>query len=211
MRRPKLQSRAQIRRSLISGGPVCSHACLRGLTLVEVMMATGLGSLVLAAVGFLSLFGARSSLAMANYTDLEFKSRYALDVISREIRQAKAVVSFQTNLPVKSLTLTNSDQAARITLSWDSNDRTVTLQKTGQSDLTALTGCDRLDFNLYQRTPLVTATNIIFYPATNSTGVLDPSFCKLVNLSWKCSRAILSQKINTESVQAAQIVLRNKQ
>jgi hypothetical protein len=186
-------------------------ALIHGVTLVEVLVATGLGSLVLAAVGFLSLFGARSSLAMANYTDLEFKSRYALDLISREIRQAKAVVSFQTNLPLKSITLTNADQAASITLTFDSNESTVTLQKTGQSPITALTGCDRLDFTLYQRTPLVTATNIIFYPATNTSGVLDPSLCKLINLSWKCSRTILAQKINTESVQAAQIVLRNKQ
>jgi hypothetical protein len=114
-------------------------------------------------------------------------------------------------LPVKSLTLTNSDQGATIVLAWDSNARTVTLQKTGQSTLTPLTECDRLDFNLYQRTPLVTATNIVFYPATNSTGVLDPTVCKLVSISWKCSRRILAQKLNTESVQAAQIVLRNKQ
>ena len=175
------------------------------------MVATGLGSLVLAAVGFLSLFGARSSLAMANYTDLEFKSRYALDLISREIRQATAVLSFQTNLPVKSLTLTNADQGATIVLSWDSNAGTMTLQKTGQGAIAALTGCDRLDFSLYQRTPLVTATNVLFYPATNVSGVLDPTLCKLINLSWRCSRSIMVQKINTESVQAAQIVLRNKQ
>jgi hypothetical protein len=184
---------------------------LHGITLVEVMVATGLGSLVLAAVGFLSLFGARSSLAMANYTDLEFKSRYALDVVSREIRQAAALVSFQTNLPIKSLTFTNADQGATIVLSWDSNAGTVTVQKTGQSDFTALTGCERLDFSLYQRTPLITATNVIFYPATNVSGVLDPTVCKLVNLSWKCSRTIMAQQINTETVQAAQIVLRNKQ
>lgn len=181
------------------------------MTLVEIMIATGLGSLVFTAVGFLSLFGARSSLAMANYTDLEFKSRYALDIISREIRQATAVLSFQTNLPIKSLTLTNVDQAAKIVLAWDSNAGTVTLQKTGQAMTTSLTGCDRFDFFLYQRTPLITATNVIFYPATNISGVLDPGLCKIINLSWKCSRQILSQKIDTESVQAAQIVLRNKQ
>jgi type II secretory pathway component PulJ len=188
-----------------------SRSLAGGVTLIEVLVATGLGSLVLAAVGFLSLFGARSSLAMANYTDLEFKSRYALDVISRELRQATAVLSFQTNLPFKSLTFTNADQGATVVLTWDSNARTVSFQKSGQSTFTPLTGCDRFDFYLYQRTPLITPTNVIFYPATNITGVLDPSICKLINLSWKCSRAILTQKINTESVQAAQIVLRNKQ
>ena len=30
-------------------------------------------------------------------------------------------------------------------------------------------------------------------------------------MTWKCSRTILGQKANTESVQTAQVVLRNKQ
>jgi hypothetical protein len=182
-----------------------------GMTLAELMVASGLGTMVLAAVGFMTLYGSRSSMAVVNYTDLEGKSRYALDVISREIRQANAVLAFQTGLPVKSLTLTNADQNAQIILSWDSNARILTLDKTGQPTLTALTECDRWDFSLYQRTPLITATNVIFYPATNSAGVIDPSLCKLINLTWKCSRQIMTKQVNTESVQAAQIVLRNKQ
>jgi hypothetical protein len=182
-----------------------------GMTLIEVMIASGLGMMVMAAVGFMSLFGSRSSMAVVNYTDLEGKSRYALDVISREIRQANAVLAFQTNLPVKSLTFTNVAQNTQFVLSWDSNARNVTLQKPGQPAVIALTECDRWDFALYKRTPLITATNVIFYPATNSAGVFDASACKLVNLSWKCSRQIMAQNINTESVQAAQIVLRNKQ
>jgi hypothetical protein len=52
---------------------------------------------------------------------------------------------------------------------------------------------------------------VLYYPATNGTGVLDVNLCKLINLSWKCSRTIFAQKVNTESVQAAQIVLRSKQ
>jgi Tfp pilus assembly protein PilW len=182
-----------------------------GVSLVEVMIATTIGTMVLAGVGSMSLYGARSSAALSNYTDLEAKSRYALDVVSRELRQANALVSFQTNLPVKSFTLTNSDQAVAVTLSWDSNARTVTFQKTGQPPLTALTECDQWGFALYQRTPLITSTNVVFYPATNGVGATDPTICKLINLSWKCSRTIAAMKINTESVQAAQIVLRNKQ
>jgi hypothetical protein len=175
------------------------------------MIASSLGMMVLAAVGFMSLYGSRSSVAVANYTDLEAKSRYALDVISREIRQANAVVSFQTNLPVKSLSLTNSDQAVVVTLTYDSDARTLSLQKTGLPPLNLLTECDRWDFSLYQRTPLITATNVVFYYATNSSGTTTPSLCKLINLSWKCSREVVAQNLSTESVQAAQLVLRNKQ
>ena len=182
-----------------------------GLSLIEVMVAASLTLMTLASVASLTLFGARSSLALANYTDLDSKSRYALDVISRELREANAVTDFQTNGTINWLTLTDAIHAATIKLTYNSNQRTVTLAKTGQPLLTALTECDQWRFGMYQRTPWVTATNVIFYPATNSAGAIDKSLCKLVSLSWKCSRAIMSQKVNTESVQAAQIVLRSKQ
>jgi hypothetical protein len=197
----------------LGSDPEFSRAARRsqGFTLTETMVASSLGMMVLAAVAYMSLYGSRSSVSISNYTDLEAKSRYALDVVSREVRQAKAVVSFQTNLPIKSLTLTNADQGALITLTYDSNARTLSLQKTGQSSQNVLTECDRWDFGLYQRTPFITSTNVIFYYATNSSGTIVPSLCKLVNLSWKCSRRVASQKLTTESVQAAQLVLRNKQ
>ncbi len=180
-------------------------------TLMELMIAAGLSSLVLAAVISLTLFGTRSSMAIVNYTDLDSKSRYALDVIGREIRQANAVIAIQTNASSPQfLRLTNSAQAATVQVSYNPTSRSVTLSKTGQADQIVLTECDRWSFGLFQRTPLVTTTNVLFYPATNTTGALDLRVCKLVNLSWKCSRQIMAQKVNTESVQAAQLVLRNK-
>lgn len=182
-----------------------------GFTMIELLVATGVAAMVLLAVVALMLFGTRSSLAIVNYSDLDSKSRYALDVLGREIRQATAVTAVQSNASSSYVTFTNAIQGATVTVTYNPNARTVTMAKTGQANLTALTGCDRFDVNLYQRTPLVTATNILFYPATNTAGALTLSLCKLISLDWKCSRTILAQKVNTESVQAAQIVLRNKQ
>jgi len=179
------------------------------MTLVEVMVAAALGSMVLACVCSLSIYGTRSSIALMNYTDLDAKSRYAADVISRETRNASAVLSIQTNPPVKWLTLA-TPEGNNVTLRWDSGERTLVLERSGQAPFTALTECDRWDFACYQRTPSVTSTNLLFFPATNIAGALDLSICKLINMSWKCSRTILAEKVNTESVQAAQIVLRNK-
>jgi hypothetical protein len=187
-----------------------SFAAACGWTLMEVMVAFGLGSLVLAAVVSVTIYTARTSAAMVNYTDLDSKSRYALDVISRELREATAVVSFQTNGTASTLSLTNGIMGYAIRLIYDANAGTVVLSRTGQNDLTALTECDQWGFKLFQRTPVPTATNVLYYPATNGAGVLDLNLCKLVSLSWKCSRTILAQKVNTESVQASQIVLRNK-
>ncbi len=182
-----------------------------GFSLMELLVAMGVGAAVLAGVACLTLFGSRSSAAIVNYGDLDAKSRYALDMIGREIRQATAVTALQSNLSGQTLTLTNANQAAQVTLLYNPSSRTVTLNKTGQPTLTALTECDRFDIQLYQRSPCCTPTNILFYPATNSAGVLSLSVCKLISLDWKCSRQILGQKVNTESVQAAAIVLRNKQ
>ncbi len=182
----------------------------RGFSLIELMVATAIGSMVLAAVASLTLFGTRSSVALANYNELDARSRYALDVISRELRQANAVLDVETRPPQKSITLTNAYEQTRICLTWDAPNRRLVLERTGQPPLIALLECDRWDFALYQRTPWVTPTNILYFPATNAAGRLDPSLCKLISMSWRCSRQILQQKVNTESVQAAQIVLRNK-
>jgi hypothetical protein len=73
-----------------------------------------------------------------------------------------------------------------------------------------LTNCDLFSFSLYDRVPNITSTNVSFYGSTNSSGQVDSSVCKVINFTWKCSRSLLGTKCNTESVQTAQIVLRNK-
>jgi prepilin-type N-terminal cleavage/methylation domain-containing protein len=182
----------------------------RGMTLVELMVAVALGSMLLAAASALWLFGYRSFVAMSNYTDLDNKSRNAVDRMSRDLRMASRVVAFQKSATTKSLTVTNAMAGTQITYTWDATPRTLVCQKKGQPAEVYLTECDDWDFDLYQRTPLYGGC-YNFYPATNSAGVYDLSICKQINLTWKCSRTILGNKANTESVQTAQVVLRNKQ
>ena len=79
-----------------------------GMTLVEVMVGVALGSMLLAMAGSLWLFGSRSFAAMGNYTDLDAKSRNALDLMSRDIRQATRVTAFQNSGTTKWLTVTNA-------------------------------------------------------------------------------------------------------
>jgi prepilin-type N-terminal cleavage/methylation domain-containing protein len=175
-----------------------------GFTLVEMMVATAISLLLAMAVIALSVYSARAFAGMANYTDLDLHSRNALDVIGKDLRQATAVVASQTNSSVNYLTLTNEIAGTGTKLTFDANARTLVMERTGQPALTCLTDCDTWTFALYNRAPAMSSTNILFYPAI---GLSD---CKLVNLSWKCSRTILGNRINTESVQTAQIVLRNK-
>jgi prepilin-type N-terminal cleavage/methylation domain-containing protein len=180
-----------------------------GMTLVEMMVVVALGSIILAAASSLWLFGSRSFVAMGNYQDLDGKSRTALDLMSRDLRGATQVTAYQSSATVKSLTVTNAVLGTGVTYVWDARPRTLVCQKTGEADQVYLTECDRWDCQLYQRAPH-TNGSYLFFPATNTAGVYDLSICKLINMTWKCSRTILGSKVNTESVQTAQVMLRNK-
>ncbi len=186
----------------------------QAFTLIEILIAAGVGSMLLAVVAILSLYGARAFAALGNYADLDNQARAAVDGMSREMRQASLLVSFSTNASSKSLTFTNANEGSTIIYTWDASLGTITCAKTGQPLQTNLTGCTAWSFALYQRTPLVTPTNILYYPATNINGVLTNTLCKLIDMSWTCTRtnfALMSnRRLNTESIQTAQIVLRNK-
>ncbi len=183
---------------------------LSGMTLVEFMIAVGVGSMLLAVAASMYLFGTRSFVAMGNYVDLDAKSRNAIDLMSREIRQATQVAAFQNGSLQKKLTVTNSLAGTGATYIWTATPRTLVCRRSGQPDQVYLTECDGWNFELYQRTPQK-GGGYVFVPATNQSGVYDLSLCKLVNMSWKCSRTVIGSKLNTESVQTAQVVLRNKQ
>lgn len=175
-----------------------------GFTLVELMVSVGLGILLLAVVALLFINGSRSFVAMGNYQDLDVKSMRALDTFSMEIRNATGLVSYT---PGTSLTLTNATAGTLTKLTYNATARNLVMVKTlagVQTVTTNLTGCDSWSFSLYNKAPNTSSTNITFNAAA---GAAD---CKLISMNWRCSRTILGSKLNTESVQTAQVVLRNK-
>src|SRR6266540_7108234 len=101
----------------------------RGMTLVEVMVATGVGSIVLVAVMALSLFSARTFAALTNYVQLDIKSRTALDTIATDIRQADALTAATST----SLTFRTMDPDTGVTntlaYNYDSSRTTLTDRK----------------------------------------------------------------------------------
>ena len=72
------------------------------MTFVEVMIATAIGGIILAAAGSLMVYNARTLAALTNYADLDRYSRGAVDKLSQDIRQA---IPFNTS---------NSNQSSRI-------------------------------------------------------------------------------------------------
>jgi Tfp pilus assembly protein PilW len=184
-----------------------------GYTLVEMLVAVGIGVAAMGVVATISMNTAFNYAAMGNYVVLDDQNRNALDVISREVRDASALMSFNTNSP-QSLLLTNSIAGTAVTLTYTNSTLVmVTKFQTTQTNQTQtlLTGCNYWNFQLYDRAPLLTTNLISFCASTNyTTGLVDPTFTKVINMTWSCSRTILGSKLNTENVQTAQVILRNK-
>src|SRR3954464_10374582 len=78
---------------------LCTHK-LKGqsaLSLAELIVSIAIGTIVLLAVVSLSLYSGRSFAGLANYAALNSESVVALDQMTKDIRQAIALVGFSTN------------------------------------------------------------------------------------------------------------------
>ena len=67
---------------------------VRGMTLVETLMAVAVGSLVLGVIAVASMTASFWFASLTNYVDMDVKSRNALDQMTLKIRQAGALTEF---------------------------------------------------------------------------------------------------------------------
>jgi hypothetical protein len=133
---------------------------------------------------------------MGNYGDLDRASRNALDILSRDVRQSRQLLTYTP----KQISLRANDNS---TLTYSFNPSTGNLtRQNGGTNKVLLTQCDYLNFSIYQRNP---SNSWSWYPVSSNLIATT----KLIDVSWKCSRKILGAKVNTESVQTAKIVIRN--
>jgi prepilin-type N-terminal cleavage/methylation domain-containing protein len=168
-----------------------------GMTLVEVAIALGIGSVALLIMASLSSFTARSFAGLANYTDLDRMSRSALDTMSQQIRQTRRLTEGTTNR----LVFEDSD-GGTLQFFYDPSAKTLRRTKTGEPSKLLLSNCKQLTFSLYQRNPVGGSYEV--YPTAT------PATCKLIQLRWTCTRDLLRAEANTESVQSAKIVIRKQ-
>lgn len=166
-----------------------------GMTLVEVMVATAVSSIVLLALASVSYISSRNFVSIANYSDLDHDSRDALDRFSQAVRQTKGLTAFTST----SLTFLDYDETP-LEFVYNSSAKTLTRIKGGVAEVW-LDQCDYLKWDLYQRTPIGGVYD--FYPVATTVNTT-----KIIQVSWICSRKIMGAKANTESVQSAKIVIR---
>lgn len=167
------------------------------MTLVEVMIATSIGTLILAAAGSLMVYNARSLAALSNYADLDRYSRGAVDKLSQDIRQATNMVSFTST----EMVFNSSRGRSNVTYTYYPSSREL-VRIQGRNREVLLRECDTLTFTVYGRNNVSNTWDQ--FVVTNAAGA------KLIKLNWTCSRTILGQAVNTESVQTAKIVMRKQ-
>ncbi len=177
----------------------------RGMTLVELQIASAIAVILFAAVTTLAFYTARSFAAFTNYVDLDMNSRNALDVMSTEIRQADLLTAATpTSLTFQT---TDPDSGTQHTLkyAYDSDKKEVSRIFDGGQPEVLLNECSFLQFGIFQRNTTPSLDNA-FVPVSTT----QPNLCKVVQLTWICSRKILGKSVNTESVQSAKVVIRKK-
>ncbi len=166
------------------------------MSLPELLIGVGVGSLVLTSMMMIFLTSNRSFVAMGNYVSLDRASCSALEQMTRDIRNSRDLTSFASNQLVFTYSGSN-----KLVYAYNASTRRLTGWKTGGTTNTLLAQCDSLQFSMFNNIPQPGGT------LTNSSSV---SQAKAIGAWWKCSRPILGTKANTEYMQQAMIIIRNK-
>jgi hypothetical protein len=175
-----------------------NHSAAAGaFTLVELMVAMGVGALVLTGVAAVFVSSNFSFAAVGNYVNMDRTSENALDQMSRDIRRSANLTSFASNQLVF-----NYAGSTNLVLAYDASAGNLTSWKTGDTGTNVLlTGCDSLQFSMYSNIP---------QPGGELTNATTISKAKAISVNWHCSRTIIGNRRNTEDTQEAVIVIRNK-
>jgi len=174
------------------------------MTLVEMMVALGLGSLVLAVAMGVTYQSSRSFATMVNYVELDRTSRNALDRITSDIRQADKLTSFSTNQLVFQTTDPNSGATNSLTFDYSPGNKTLSRTLNGQTTV-LLKECNLWQPKMYQRNTITNSFDQYMVEDTNR-----PDLCKALVLNWSCSRKVPGSPVNTENIQSTKIVIRRQ-
>ena len=167
-----------------------------GETMASLLIALGLGGLVLAAAASVYLYRTRSCVDIGNYMEMDGNARNALDVMSADIRQADGISSYSSN----ALSLRFGTNV----MSYALNSSQRTLSRTyGSATRTLLTDCDGVRYDVFLRN----LTNGIYDSFPNATNATNS---KLVEVTVLSTRSILGRKANSTTLQSARVVMRNQ-
>src|SRR5689334_14325678 len=108
----------------------------RGMTLAEMMVGLGVGMLLMLGIAVIFITSLRSMAGMGNYIVMDQASRNTLDRMTRDIRNAKDLISFATN----QLVFNYDGAGTQLIYSYDPASGNLTSSMGGATN-TLLTGC----------------------------------------------------------------------
>ncbi|HSU55960.1 MAG TPA: hypothetical protein VLT36_18025 [Candidatus Dormibacteraeota bacterium] len=168
-----------------------------GFTLVEMLVAVPLCMLLMAVMVSLYCYTTTSFASLTSYAGLDQKTRYASDVISRDVRCATSVDD--TTVSNKLVLNTISGPVTYLY-----NNGAGTLVRSNGTEVTQiLTNLVSLSFSLYQR-----PTNSAMTYETLAAA--SPGSTKLVGFSWKCSQRVVGSRFDSQDLTTGIVELRNQ-
>jgi prepilin-type N-terminal cleavage/methylation domain-containing protein len=180
----------------------------RGFTLVEYMIASTIGLMVLTAALVLWAYASKNCASLLGYMEMSTVSKNALDRMSQQIRNAKAVRSCSKNQLVLVVPSGTNAGPWTMTYAYDSTNRVLRQifapGPLAMSEVTTLlTECTNFSFSVFQRTP--TSNSFMLYTNGWSTNT-----AKVVQMQWTCLRRITGDKSSLENQVSAKVVIRNQ-
>jgi hypothetical protein len=175
----------------------CVKRIRNGFTIAEYMVATSIGLLVLASALVLWGYATRTCASLLGYVDLSSNSKNALDRVSQQIRNAKAVQSCNAT----QLVILDPD-GQKALIAYDHTTKSLVRIK-NSIRTTLLTECTNFQFSVYQRTPVSNSFQLY-------TNAWSTNTAKVVEMRWVCHRRVTGDKSSVESQVSAKVVIRNK-
>jgi Tfp pilus assembly protein PilW len=170
-----------------------------GFTVAEVMVSATIGLLFVVGIVLVFTTSSLGFARMGDYLNMDRSSRNALDQMTRNIRRAKLLTSFDSaNLvfsydsataATTNLAYRYNSSAATVTEEWTSGGVTTTN--------TLLTGCSNVVFSLLDH-------------SLASTTDVSAGHGKVVSVSWTSHGTTRITQPSTETMQQADIVIRNQ-
>lgn len=177
----------------------------RGFTLIEVSLATGIGSMVAIVMAATLMYGVRSLASLNNYIALNRDSRRALDQLTADLRHISLLEDVDQDADGKIIRLTFDDPYSDVDsdkLIYEFDDDN-TFNRISQGDTIPLLKNCQGEFEIFKSVNY--QCSLVQYVGD----VTDPGDCKVVKVRWTCTRRVLNSLVNTEDIVTAKVVLRN--
>lgn len=166
------------------------------------MLGVAVFSIASGAIATAYVFGLRSFQALSNYSILDQQNREAMDLLTREVRQAWYVSTNNSN----SLTLVDGKRGT-VTYTFNPTTQQLTRNANGTTSV-LLNDCSLINFTMATRVPNTNVNDQNYY--TDIYKTTDFNAAKVINLSWVTRRELPGGVAQSENIQTARIVIRKQ-